>query len=351
MDDKGDKRRRSSSMKIDAAAVLRVAGALLMSAVAIAIVLSIFSGSLRLAPLVLMVALVHLFPAAILFCLLAWLGRISLVSCIASGALVAAVPIGIWTFPLSFSDSSFNAWSEAVRRLSTGFRRLRMARLWSVPPFLYRDRRNCWSLFLVSGRSLQAEMPIDLEIRKDASEGSFPSWLLPVFSALLIAGIVISPILTRDRSCHNVLRDGRTSASPALNAELTVSRDEWRNLESLYKRFALENGLEFRGSIDERPDVVSVLSLSMCSEPGFVIWSHKQHWHSRGGGPVPGRGVSVAVFLLEPEIEWIPLGQKFIEELSDHWPGQVRFRNGEGRIVSIEDTPLSGMALEIESSD
>jgi len=343
MNEKGDKRQRSTNMKIDAAAVLRVAGALLMSAVAVAIVLSSIFGSLRMAPIVLMVALVHLVPAAILFCLLAWLGRINLFSCIASGALFAAVPIGIWTFPLSFSDSSFNAWSGGRQTVIDGVPTL--AGWLDYGQFLLLfigigAVAGVFFWFLIKHR-FSANSPDTFQSDRKSKGQSFSSWWMPIISMLMIAGVFLSPALTKDRSCHNLFRDGRTSASPSLTGELIITKDEWRDLERFYGQFAQAHDLNFKGDLDDSDEVVSTLSLSMCSEPGLVIKSNKQHWAHLGGGPVPGRGVSVAVFSLNEEIDWIPISRRLFSALDHRWPGQIKFRDGNGRVISIDETPIS----------
>ena len=100
------------------------------------------------------------------------------------------------------------------------------------------------------------------------------------------------------------------------------------------------NGFDYRGSIDDSREALSILSLSVCTEPDFAISVNEQYWHHRGGGIIPGRGLSLAVFSLDEDFEWQGIAETFIIELEEAWPGRVRFRGPDGRLISLEDTRL-----------
>ncbi|OAB61447.1 hypothetical protein AY599_04955, partial [Leptolyngbya valderiana BDU 20041] len=312
-------------MKITTDTIFQVSGAMLICAVAIALCFGLLSGSMQIAPLVLVVALVHLLPAALLFSLLAWLNRINLFSCVASGVLIASVPAGILTFPMSISGSSFNAWSGGRPTVVNGMPTLAgwidYVQLLGVFGAIGAAAGGLFWL-LIKNRFVASSSDKNRSVR-NSEESSFSSWWMPIIAALMIAGVFISPSMTKDRSCHNVLRDGRNFAAPSLNAELAISRDEWRDLEAFYEQFATSNGLDFKSVIDHFDGSVSTLYLSMCSEPGLVIKSNKQHWEHLGGGPVPDRGVSVTIFSLEEEIDWIPISRRLFSALEQRWPGQI----------------------------
>lgn len=89
--------------------------------------------------------------------------------------------------------------------------------------------------------------------------------------------------------------------------DLSLSLEEWHDLKRFFQRLGGVNGLDYRGSIDDSGGAVSVLSLSLCTEPDSTIGVNEQCWHHRGGG----RLISV---------EETPVGDRFAVPWSGAWP-------------------------------
>jgi len=311
----------------------------------IAVAFGVISRSSQVATIVLAVALAHLVPAALLYGLLAWRKNVNLISCLVSGFLIGALPIGFWTFPLRYPDLKTNAWVGGTQTMADG-----------VPTLAGWLQYGGLLLFfgsigLIGGlifwkfvRKHHLGPDGRLNVAEHRSQSEKPvlfSWaVLPLCAVLLVGGVFLIPVIKKDRSCHNLFRDGRNHASPELGIDLAISKDSWEDLRRFFEDFSSKNNLDFRGSIDDSHSSVSVLSLSMCKEPGFSVRSNEQYWTHRGGGPIPGRGTSIAVFSLHEDINWIPIARKLVDALDEQWPSKVRFRDGGGRIIPLEQTTI-----------
>jgi hypothetical protein len=149
------------------------------------------------------------------------------------------------------------------------------------------------------------------------------------------ASVAVSalPSITRDRSCHNMFRDGRSSARPMANIDLDIGMDDWPRFTKLLEGFGTSHGMSFRNSNDSKPSV-EILGLSACSEEGLVITANEFRWASRSyAPPMAGWGVPIGVFDLNDGIGWQPVAQELVAALASEWPGKVRFRDGNGRFV------------------
>ena len=332
-------------MKPRSRSILSVPSAFLVTAGLIAVVFGLMSQSVQLANLVLIVALVHLVPAALLYSILAWKNKINWFSCLASGFIIGALPIGIWTFPLRYSDLNTNSWVAGTQTMADGVPTLAGWIEYGGLLLFFGSIGTIGGLIfwrLIRKRHFIASERTDVtEVQSQACTwANLSGTILPLVAILLVGGVSLAPVLTKDRSCHNLLRDARNHASPELVIDLTIPKDSWENLHYFFESFSSGNSLEFRGLIDDSQSSVSVLSLSMCKEPGFAIRSNEQYWTHRGDGPIPGRGISIAVFSLYEETDWVPLARKLVDGLNDQWPTNVQFRDGGGHIIPMEETAL-----------
>jgi len=141
------------------------------------------------------------------------------------------------------------------------------------------------------------------------------------------------PSITMDRSCHNMFRDGRRSASPKANIDLDIAAGDRSKLAPLLEQFAISHGLSFRNSSESRPEV-AILSFSACSEQGVVINIHEQYWAApEYAAPRGDRGVAIGVFDLHDGAGWQPLARELVAVLDAQWQGKIRFRDPMGRLV------------------
>jgi len=176
--------------------------------------------------------------------------------------------------------------------------------------------------------------------QRSGSSNVFAASAVPLFALVLVGGVLILPIALKDRSCHNLFPDGRNHASPELSIDLSTSIESWDELQAFFDAFSRENGLEFRCSIDHSSAAVSVLSLSMCKEPGFSIRSNEQYWNHRGGSPIPGRGIGITVFSLYENTDWKPIARRLVDDLNEKWPSKGCFRDGGGHLIPLEETAI-----------
>ncbi len=70
---------------------------------------------------------------------------------------------------------------------------------------------------------------------------------------LLLAGAVAAiPSITRDRTCHKMFRDGRTSIGPQASLDLQIAIDDWPKLTKMFEQFGNEHQLSFRDAGENR---------------------------------------------------------------------------------------------------
>ena len=71
-----------------------------------------------------------------------------------------------------------------------------------------------------------------------------------------------------DRSCHNVLRDGRRSIGPVLSFSVELIGDEWPRFQDTAERFAAAKGWDIGESNDKDKAFSRVRFVGACIEPG-----------------------------------------------------------------------------------
>src|SRR5581483_6658270 len=83
---------------------------------------------------------------------------------------------------------------------------------------------------------------------------------LAAVGVMLAAGIFAIPSITKDRTCHNMFRDGnRTSIAPQETIELQLVEYRWPELRKLLADFRAAHNLSVRDSSETRPGVVDIL--------------------------------------------------------------------------------------------
>lgn len=111
-------------------------------------------------------------------------------------------------------------------------------------------------------------------------------------SIVLMAGVGAAalPWAAKDRSCHNPLRDGRSSLGSVAEFHVLLPMTDWPALRDELKDFAAERNWSFQA--DVRPDSgFPWFQASLCTEPGTLIFA--QH--------VPFDGGYIAVAASQPQ--------------------------------------------------
>ena len=164
-----------------------------------------------------------------------------------------------------------------------------------------------------------------------------PSTLLGATAVLLTSIVLAIPTITKDRSCHNMFRDGRQHVTPQVGIELHIDAQDWPKLTEVFKELASGYALSFRNSSKTEPGIFQLLGLSLCNERGTNIEAHWQEWASEKwkASPLARRGVPLGVYELQKDSGWEQLARDLIAKLESVWPGKVVFRDRGGRLVPM----------------
>ena len=145
--------------------------------------------------------------------------------------------------------------------------------------------------------------------------------LLSVIAAGIIGAVVYIPRAAIDRTCHNPLRDGRTSIAAAASFAVRVGVNEWRNVETEVEEFGREGAWSIR--TDVRPDQdFQWLQISLCKEPGtsFLVQ----------GYPEIGE-VDFTVYQPQGGSGWQRDFRVLYDRMERRWPSKIAFQNARGQ--------------------
>src|SRR6266571_157136 len=311
--------------------------AFLLAALVPAIVVAWLSGSIAIVPYAFGVALAHALLLALPpFVLLSWAGRVNLIWAIGVGFLVGAGPLGLLAWPLH-PGSRFNAWSNGTATVIDGVRTAAGWLEFGQGLLLFGSLGALAGLTFWTALKLSSVLPLINAAADLASlprRGVHPATTLAAFAVLATTAVAAIPTITKDRTCHNMFRDGRASIGPRVNIDLQIGLDEWARLTKLLEDFAAMHGLSFRNLIRPDSPAARFLYLSLCNERGTSISVVEQYWHnSTYARPSADRGISIPVYEVYEGSDWQELAGDLIAELEATWPGRVRFRDPRGRIV------------------
>jgi hypothetical protein len=152
--------------------------------------------------------------------------------------------------------------------------------------------------------------------------------------AVLLSGSVLAiPSITKDRTCHNLLRD-RSFIVPQVVMRLQVEPADWPELMHLFRDFGAVHALSFRDQSHEQPGTVQVLGLSLCNEAGIAVTSHEQRWASQKIRTLGvNGGVFVGVYETREHSGWQAPAREIIDQMEAAWPGKLSFQDGGGHTI------------------
>src|SRR5690349_2091584 len=64
-----------------------------------------------------------------------------------------------------------------------------------------------------------------------------PAVLILTTAIITSVAVMAIPSITKDRTCHNLFRDGRTFASPKVNIDLDIDLEDWPRFTTLLQQF------------------------------------------------------------------------------------------------------------------
>ncbi|HEY2178995.1 MAG TPA: hypothetical protein VGH15_10465, partial [Caulobacteraceae bacterium] len=278
-------------MKFARSSILVWAAALLFAAMAPAAITAVLSRNLEILPLAFGVTLGHALllglPVALVYRSRRWT---SLVAALAGSFLIGMMPGGLLALPSLFVESaSVDNVPTVVGGVPTMAGLIRYLALLGILGSLGVAGGVTFWLTL---RWLGELKPASPALAKGAPIRTRASIWLAAAAVVLTIGIASIPAITKDRSCHNMFRNGRRSVAPQLDIDLDITLDDWPKLAAVLDEFAKAHGMSFRDSSESEPGVLKGLGLSACNEVGQNIAVEDLRWASEKYAPIfSGRGV------------------------------------------------------------
>jgi hypothetical protein len=308
-----------------------------------ALLVGLLSASPAIVTIAFLIALGHALVLGIPFiAVLWWNGWVNVLSATLSGFVIGALGIAVSSWPLRYPELKTNAWTgaERVQTMADGVPTLAgwVEYLQGVAFFGILGVLGgfAWWSWLKLSHALPPEG------RSGVSASHTPSktvWL-PLCVAVGTLAVLSIPAVTKDRSCHNVLRDGRTHISSQINIDLEITDDDWVTLREVFEGLAAAEQLSFRDESEVRPDVVRTLYLSICND-AVAISTNEQRWASGGyQDHFEGHRVAIGVYETSQGSGWADLARRLIDVLEQRWPTKVRFRDGGGHLVPMPESVL-----------
>lgn len=260
-------------------------------------------------------------------------GRVGLRSCLFAGGGIGGIPVAVFgTLGMFAEESAYDAGAPSVvDHVPTlhGIGQLLLfigetTALGIASAFVF------W-LVLVACRALPA-------INRDYAvmPRAVPAAGLLVLAVALTTLILSLPELTKDGSCHNVLRD-RNYAAPSLTMRLTIDKRDWPKLRQIAAGFAAAHRLSYR----DDGQAFRLLQMSLCTEPGIAIEMDEE---SRVAGIATDAApagelsnVAINVYAENPNAPWQPVTRDFVRTLDAAWPGKLTVTGDNG--VSLKRPP------------
>lgn len=153
------------------------------------------------------------------------------------------------------------------------------------------------------------------------------SLLVIAATLVMVVGAFAVPRLTIDRSCHNPMRDGRTSIGPVASFRLALPQRDWPELDRLLHRFARERG--WSAQVDRQPETGDMpwFQQSLCTEPGTQIMV-------MNNVPEP-LGIEVSAYQPQGGDSWRQPMRALHAQLSAIWPHRIGYRDALGRPTAL----------------
>jgi hypothetical protein len=159
-------------------------------------------------------------------------------------------------------------------------------------------------------------------------------WSIFATTVLLVGAMVILPGLAKDDSCHNIFRNGRTSATPEIYADIEIAVDDWPALRKIFSDFGASHSLLFREDKAIRDGKPQWLDLNLCNEAGINIDAVAD----RGNPSVELREIDVSIYFYElgSNANWKLLAPELFEKIIKRWPQETTFHRSDGRFESVD---------------
>lgn len=251
---------------------------------------------------------------------------------VAVATTVISLAIGFPLFLLLRRTGLLNWLSVGLSGLFTGA----LVPTWIVLSDLSRERASMATLVTIAGRrylvttwASQAAIVAGLGVA--GSFGALVAWRIilgnrvrrgrgfHLGTVLLIATALAASasvhVLLTDHSCHNTLRDGRSSASPVATFNVHLPPAAWPALREEFRRFAKDRGWSFelgRGEYD-RP---AILDVDICRETGTEISATPSNEREN---------IFISIYQPQDGDDWQPSFHDLQRRIELRWPGSVSY--------------------------
>jgi hypothetical protein len=304
-----------------------------------ALVVASLSQSIQILPVALTVTLGHTVILGLpCFFILESRRGVNAISAIAAGLAVGALPFGILIEILRLVATGVrsNVWTNGVPTVVNGVRTLagwieffesviQLGLFGALAGLVFWLTLKVWER-----RAAPAEIIANLPLRRRPIRSAASVGTLAL-AVLLTTSVFAIPVITKDRTCHNMFRDGRTSVGSQANMYVSMGMDEWPKLTEIFDHFAPAHGMSIRNSSLNRADV-RILALSLCTEQGTNINVIDQRWASRDFASLLG-GTPITVYELRENSGWQKLAADLLVEIRAAFPEKLEFRGGDGRVI------------------
>jgi len=153
-----------------------------------------------------------------------------------------------------------------------------------------------------------------------------PPWrvVMLAFAAVgFTAASIAVPEITRDRSCHNPLRDGRDSLGSVASFDLYVGPSDWDEAAAIIGRFAHQRKWSIRS--DVRPDEsFKWFQISLCTEPGTQILV----------GALSDGNMHFSLSQPQGGESWREPLAALLARVQGRWPDKIGFTGNQGENIS-----------------
>lgn len=261
-----------------------------------------------------------------------------LVEAVLVGATIGALPLALFD-SFSGTHTGYSAWTGGTQTVKDGVRTAagwigHLKLLLSLAGLGALGGAAFWVSLRMSGYST-FDAPVST--MATATSGTLArrvrrAWhlLVPVVAATVLA----TPAIIKDRTCHNLFRDGGNSSAPVLGINLDAGNSDWPALKIVLQELAEKHRLSLRDSSAEPTDVMLSLHLSVCSDDGINIEvSELRFAHHNFQNIMRGRGIGVFTHAVRPQADWRAIARDLIGRLEQRWPGRVQFHDRNDRLT------------------
>ncbi len=259
-------------------------------------------------------------------------GRVNLANCVGMGAIIGAAPTGFLSLLSAFGTTS--ASRGGIATIVNGVPTLAgvldlIGIIASASAIGAAAGLGFWLTLRASGAYGPDCRPAvrDFVFEPPLTLGRRPGIILAAGTALAVLFVMALPTITKDRSCHNLFRDGRTSAAPALVLDLQVDDGELSAVAAALEGLAQSHGMSVRWGSRWNAQAPAY-DISFCREPGLVVKLQDRRWVSANLPTFPAP-TSISLFTTDASIAWQPAARDIATQLEQRG---VRFKVSRGNI-------------------